>query len=188
MKNFLGRFIYIAILLILVIGVFAFVFIQNLLSTPTLQDNSHEYQITKYDANIIIDEHNVLNITETLNVHFSVASHGIFRAIPETSTIYYTKENGEINIGYTYDKKYVTLYVKDNGIGIDMKYKGKIFGKFVQLNNVYSKKESSTGLGLTITKELVELHGGKIWFESIVGDGTTFFVRLPLRHRKPREI
>lgn len=101
MKNFLGRFIYIAILLILVIGVFAFVFIQNLLSTPTLQDNSHEYQITKYDANIIIDEHNVLNITETLNVHFSVASHGIFRAIPETSTIYYTKENGE-----TYSKKY----------------------------------------------------------------------------------
>lgn len=105
-----------------------------------------------------------------------------------SNAIKFTKENGEINIGYTYDKKYVTLYVKDNGIGIDMKYKGKIFGKFVQLNNVYSKKESSTGLGLTITKELVELHGGKIWFESIVGDGTTFFVRLPLRHRKPREI
>lgn len=105
-----------------------------------------------------------------------------------SNAIKFTKENGQINIGYTYDKKYVTLYVKDNGIGIDMKYKGKIFGKFVQLNNVYSKKESSTGLGLTITKELVELHGGKIWFESIVSAGTTFFVKLPLRHKKPKEI
>ena len=101
-----------------------------------------------------------------------------------SNAIKFTMENGEIHIGYTYDKKYMTLYVKDNGVGIDMKYKGKIFGKFVQLNNVYTKKESSTGLGLTITKELVELHGGKIWFESIVGEGTTFFVKLPLRNKQ----
>ena len=101
-----------------------------------------------------------------------------------SNAIKFTMENGEIHIGYTYDKKHMTLYVKDNGVGIDMKYKGKIFGKFVQLNNVYTKKESSTGLGLTITKELVELHGGKIWFESIVGEGTTFFVKLPLRNKQ----
>lgn len=100
-----------------------------------------------------------------------------------SNAIKFTHENGEIHIGYDVDKKFVTLYVKDNGVGIDMKYKGKIFGKFVQLNNVYTKKESSTGLGLTITKELVELHGGKIWFESIVGEGTTFFVKLPLRNK-----
>ena len=105
-----------------------------------------------------------------------------------SNAIKFTKEEGQINIGYTKEKKYVVLYVRDNGVGIDMKYKGKIFGKFVQLNNVYTKKESSTGLGLTITKELVELHGGKIWFESIVGEGTTFFVKLPLQHKKPKEI
>ena len=101
-----------------------------------------------------------------------------------SNAIKFTGENGRIEIGYTTKDEYVTIYVKDNGIGIDKKYEGKIFGKFVQLNNVYSKKESSTGLGLTITKELVELHNGKIWFESIVGEGTTFFVRLPLVHEK----
>lgn len=100
-----------------------------------------------------------------------------------SNAIKFTMENGEIHIGYEYDKKHITLYVKDNGVGIDMKYKGKIFGKFVQLNNVYTKKESSTGLGLTITKELVELHGGKIWFESVLGEGTTFFVKIPLRNK-----
>ncbi len=105
-----------------------------------------------------------------------------------SNAIKFTQENGSIQIGYNIEKRNVVIYVKDNGVGIDMKYKGKIFAKFVQLNNVYSKKESSTGLGLTITKELVELHGGKIWFESVVGEGTTFFVKLPLRHRKPKQV
>lgn len=105
-----------------------------------------------------------------------------------SNAIKFTQEDGEIKIGYTIEKRHVVIYVQDNGSGIDMKYKGKIFAKFVQLNNVYSKKESSTGLGLTITKELVELHGGKIWFESVVGEGTTFFVKLPLVHKKPRDI
>lgn len=104
-----------------------------------------------------------------------------------SNAIKFTPEDGEIHIGYTVDKKHVTMFVKDNGIGIDKKYEGKIFAKFVQLNNIYSKKESSTGLGLTITKELVELHNGKIHFESVVGEGTTFFVKLPLTQPKKKE-
>lgn len=104
-----------------------------------------------------------------------------------SNAIKFTPDNGKIEIGYKTDNGSVLLRVKDTGIGIDKKYEGKIFGKFVQLNNVYSKKESSTGLGLTITKELVELHGGKIWFESVVDKGTTFFVRLPLVQPKKEE-
>ena len=104
-----------------------------------------------------------------------------------SNAIKFTPDNGKIEIGYTHNDEDVQIFVKDNGVGIDKKYEGKIFGKFVQLNNVYSKKESSTGLGLTITKELVELHGGKIWFESTVGKGTTFYVKLPLVHEKKQE-
>lgn len=97
-----------------------------------------------------------------------------------SNAIKFTKENGKIETGYILKDKNVEIFVKDNGIGIDPKYHGKIFAKFVQLNNIYSKKESSTGLGLTITKELVELHGGKITFESTIDVGSTFFVTLPL--------
>lgn len=104
-----------------------------------------------------------------------------------SNAIKFTPEDGDIEVGYKPDNGSVLAWVKDTGVGIDKKYEGKIFGKFVQLNNVYSKKESSTGLGLTITKELVELHNGKIWFESVVGEGTTFFVSLPLVQPKNDE-
>lgn len=104
-----------------------------------------------------------------------------------SNAIKFTQDEGQIEIGYKKQDEKVLLWVKDNGVGIDKKYEGKIFGKFVQLNNVYSKKESSTGLGLTITKELVELHNGKIWFESVVGEGTTFFVEMPLEQPKKKD-
>ena len=97
-----------------------------------------------------------------------------------SNAIKFTKENGKIETGYRKKGDSVEIYVKDNGIGIDKKYHGKIFAKFVQLNNIYSKKESSTGLGLTITKELTELHGGTITFESTVDVGSTFYVMLPV--------
>ena len=74
------------------------------------------------------------------------------------------------------------IAVHDNGIGIDEKYHGKIFAKFVQLDNAYTKKESSTGLGLTITKELVELHNGKISVISEVNNGSTFVVEIPIQN------
>ena len=108
-------------------------------------------------------------------------------AIPALTQLLTSTDEGKIEIGYQMQEEKVLLWVQDTGVGIDKKYEGKIFGKFVQLNNVYSKKESSTGLGLTITIELVELHHGKIWFESVVGEGTTFFVELPLEQPKNDE-
>ena len=97
-----------------------------------------------------------------------------------SNAIKFTPENGEITLDAKDLKKKVVLSVHDTGIGIDAKYHGKIFAKFVQLDSAYTKKESSTGLGLTITKELVELHGGKISVKSEVNNGSTFIVELPI--------
>ena len=79
-----------------------------------------------------------------------------------SNAIKYSPENNEVEISVSANDEKFRISVHDNGIGIDKKYHGKIFAKFVQLDSAYTKKESSTGLGLTITKELVELHGGKI--------------------------
>jgi len=97
-----------------------------------------------------------------------------------SNAIKFTNEDGKVEIGMKKIPNAVQIYVKDNGIGIDKKYHGKIFGKFEQVDNSYTNKYASTGLGLTITKELVEMHGGKIWVESKVNAGTTFTFELPL--------
>ncbi|MCL6479099.1 MAG: histidine kinase, partial [Peptococcaceae bacterium] len=67
--------------------------------------------------------------------------------------------------------------VADNAIGIDPKAQGAIFEKFHQLG----RPEQGAGLGLAITKELVQLHGGEIWVESNPGCGSTFYFTLPLK-------
>lgn len=96
------------------------------------------------------------------------------------NAIKFSPENGQVDIEGKNEGDVFSIKVHDNGIGIDKKYHGKIFAKFVQLDSAYTKKESSTGLGLTITKELVELHGGKISLMSEVNNGSTFIVSIPL--------
>ena len=95
-----------------------------------------------------------------------------------SNAIKFTPEKGKIEIRISREGRDFILEVEDTGIGIDKKYHNKIFTKFVHLNNIYTKSQSSTGLGLTITKELVKLHKGKITLESTVNKGTTFKVLL----------
>ena len=97
-----------------------------------------------------------------------------------SNAIKYSPENNQVDIAVMKGENNFKIAVHDNGIGLDPKYHGKIFAKFVQLDSAYTKKESSTGLGLTITKELVELHGGKISLISEINNGSTFIVEIPM--------
>jgi PAS domain S-box-containing protein len=67
------------------------------------------------------------------------------------------------------------FFVRDNGIGIDPRFKDRIFGLFDKLDS----RTEGTGIGLALVKRIVEFHGGKIWFESEPGKGTTFYFTLP---------
>jgi CheY-like chemotaxis protein len=73
----------------------------------------------------------------------------------------------------------IKFYVKDTGIGIPDELREKIFTRFAKNQSEYTSKRNRTGLGLPITKGLVELLKGKLWYESKVDDGTTFFFSIP---------
>lgn len=97
-----------------------------------------------------------------------------------SNAIKYTPDKGSIVITVTNTAKKVRFNIKDSGIGIDKKDQKRIFGKFVQLEDAFYKKETSTGLGLTITKQLVEMHKGTIKIISEKGKGAEFIVTLPI--------
>lgn len=95
----------------------------------------------------------------------------------------YSPVGSQIELGASFLSGKVKFFVKDHGVGIPSSQRGKIFNKFYRGSNV-AKITSGTGLGLYVAKSIVENHGGKIWFESKVGQGTTFFVELPLKQTK----
>ncbi len=74
------------------------------------------------------------------------------------------------------DSAATIYYVKDNGLGIDPAYHGKVFQA---LKRLHPEVAAGEGIGLAIVKRIVDRHGGEIWFESSVGVGTTFYVKLP---------
>ena len=71
--------------------------------------------------------------------------------------------------------------MSDTGIGIAAEDQELIFEEFRQVGSDYARKREGTGLGLSLTKRLVELHGGRIWVKSEVGKGSTFSFTLPER-------
>lgn len=96
-----------------------------------------------------------------------------------SNAIKYSEAGKEIKIYVEELDQKVTIKVTDEGPGMNDTDKEKVFGKFTRLSAKPTAGESSTGLGLFIVKKLVELHGGKIWVESELNEGSTFIVELP---------
>ena len=90
----------------------------------------------------------------------------------------FTTESPKIVVKCALQKDIILISVKDNGIGIKQEHGDKIFKLFQRLSR--APQYEGTGIGLTICKNIVEKHNGQIWFESQEGQGTTFFISLPI--------
>jgi GAF domain-containing protein len=90
-------------------------------------------------------------------------------------------ETGEVRVGVAVSDGMFLVSVADTGPGISEADQSKIFEEFQQADSSSTRKKGGTGLGLAIAKRIVEMHGGRIWVESALGQGSTFRFTLPLR-------
>lgn len=122
--------------------------------------------------------------------HLSASSDSIFIELDEnkfmqsinnliSNAIKFTPDGGIITVSLEEEEEAVLFKVADNGIGIPEKYHVTLFEKFTNARRPGIKGEPSVGLGMSIIKTIVEWHHGKIWFESEVNKGTTFYISLP---------
>lgn len=157
---------------------------------------SHTINLNKTKFNLFLCVNEVLNILKPL---YSEKNINIQNLIDEnievfadyqklqqiffnllSNAIKFTREEGEIKVFAKLSTKNIMISVADNGIGIAKENHKRIFKKFEQIASNEGGSTNSTGLGLTITKELVKLHGGTITLESELNEGAEFKIKLPL--------
>lgn len=157
---------------------------------------SHTIKLNKTKFNLFLCVNEVLNILKPL---YSEKNINIQNLIDEnievfadyqklqqiffnllSNAIKFTREDGEIKVFAKFSTKNIMISVADNGIGIAKENHKRIFKKFEQIASNEGGSTNSTGLGLTITKELVKLHGGTITLESELNEGAEFKIKLPL--------
>jgi signal transduction histidine kinase len=96
-------------------------------------------------------------------------------------------QQGRVEVWVERQGETLVYRVSDTGIGIPQHQLERIFAEFQQADATITQEFGGTGLGLSITKKFVEMHGGRIWVESEVGKGSTFFFAIPLRLDKGKQ-
>jgi len=112
--------------------------------------------------------------------------HQLFQNLLSNAIRFMDKSKGEIKVNCVGEGAYWKFSIQDNGAGIDKKYHERIFRLFETL--AAHDETESTGIGLALVKKIVERAGGKVWVESQLGQGSTFFFTLPRQHSERGQV
>jgi len=170
-----------------------FELLENLLQWAKTQSKRITYNPEEHDAKTVVFEtiFNITNIAKSKNIK-------LIESIPNELTIFvdmemiktvlrnlitnsikFTEEGGSINVDTEQNSNEIIFSVTDTGVGMSQDKVNKLFDITEKTNTLGTNNETGTGLGLILCKEFVEKHGGKIWVESKLGEGSSFKFTLP---------
>lgn len=136
-------------------------------------------QVTQFDN--LSDKHTVRFEPTSYAVRLRADTIRVTQAVANliNNAIKYSPEGGEILVKLEEDIDEVVISISDHGLGIPKEVQGRLFQPFYRVQQVETRGIEGLGLGLALTKAIVDAHGGRIWVESQVGEGSTFYVSLP---------
>lgn len=152
---------------------------------------------------ISLIEHQVMSVipygeSKKLNIIFDTDEEEVIMAVDPykierivlnllSNAIKFSKEAGIVFVKVLKNQEELVIRVEDNGIGITMENTDKIFEKFVQIDDIMKRKNEGSGIGLSLVKTFVKLHGGEVFVESAIDKGSRFTVKLPIKVLKDKE-
>ncbi len=165
-------------------------------SRVTVSENGRHME--RADCNRVLDEA-LANLTATIQDNAAVVTHDalpvvtgdptqleqLFQNLVGNAIKFHGDKAPEVHIGAKKEGAEWIFWVADSGIGIDPKYADRVFRVFQRLNK--RNDYPGTGVGLAICKKIVERHRGRIWFESELGKGSSFYFTIPVKGGKQRE-
>ncbi|MCB2206820.1 MAG: hybrid sensor histidine kinase/response regulator [Bacteroidetes bacterium] len=168
--------------------------IMDLLDLTKLESGKKSRELKKVDvcelARIAMDTVDPLAIQRNVKLHFDADSDIVLTADPDeieiilnnllSNAVKYNKEGGKVDLNIRKRKDEVVFKVKDTGIGISEENKKKLFKEFSRIKNEQTRDITGSGLGLSITKRMVEEYHGHIDVESTPDAGSTFTVTIPM--------
>ena len=163
----------------------------NNVQTGVARIRNHQVSLAKIVEDVFLmfhDEANSRNITFTKEIGDSLylidadrLKINIALSNLVKNAIQFTGDGGNVTIKVAEDDGFYKVTVMDDGIGIPIRDLPKLFDRFFQVETHLTRKHGGMGLGLSVAKSMIELHGGRIWVESIEGKGSTFVFLLPMQ-------
>jgi PAS domain S-box-containing protein len=137
-------------------------------------------QLQADQKNIRLAQEGAHDLSESIDADRLLLQQAVYNLVE--NAIKYTPENGSVTLRIRTRPEGLQFEIQDTGIGIASADLARLFEKFFRGSQREARAQHGSGLGLAIVHSIAELHGGKVWVESMLGQGSTFFLLIPFNH------